>query len=202
MMSKCTLRDAVEGEVVVPLQCILPGQRHARCRCRSNDLLQQTLRGAASFHRVLAVPHLHTCEADSRPVACNHLQERVIAIAVASVIVPGCQLSSMRPRLVPPVHTGQLHPQVARRCQLVLCIQQGTLVRWTVEGALVRPLAALGHAGELLHHALSAARSARSVRSTKGGCRGGQHCVGMLLQHAAVPAQEEVTILAFPGPAF
>ena len=41
VVPKRALRDAVEREVVVPLQCVFPRQRHAVRDCRFDDLLQQ-----------------------------------------------------------------------------------------------------------------------------------------------------------------
>ena len=78
-----------------------------------------TFWGAAALWRVLAVAHLHACEAEPRAVLLQNRHEVCVAVPLPRVVVSGRQLSRVHPRLEPPVHPRQLGAQVAGRLKFV-----------------------------------------------------------------------------------
>mmetsp|Transcript_11520 Transcript_11520/g.28166 ORF Transcript_11520/g.28166 Transcript_11520/m.28166 type:complete len:233 (+) Transcript_11520:1972-2670(+) len=117
--AKGGLCDALKRIVVVPLQCVLPCQGHTMLLCTLNDLLQQRLRATPPLRRVLAVAHLHACEAQPRIDLGQHLDDGFVPVTVPRVVVARCELCRMGSALEPPVHACELHAQLARWLELV-----------------------------------------------------------------------------------
>mmetsp|Transcript_7885 Transcript_7885/g.22566 ORF Transcript_7885/g.22566 Transcript_7885/m.22566 type:complete len:211 (+) Transcript_7885:80-712(+) len=104
--------DLVQGELVVPLQSILPGERDADLQGFLLQLRQESLGAALCVVGLLAVPHLDGREIGHGAVLLQHLHDRPVPAPVPRVVVPRRKLPGVGDALVPPVHPRDLDPHL------------------------------------------------------------------------------------------